>query len=137
MKKFCFVTIWRIEAPISQVCDAISDCLHWPHWWKGVEKVEELETGDMSGIGGLRRFTWKGWLPYRLTFDIRVTRIVPLSILEGYASGEVEGIGRWYFSGDNGTTVVCYEWDIRIKPHQTTPDEYDCTYCATPVQMES
>jgi Polyketide cyclase / dehydrase and lipid transport len=113
MAEFRFVTAWRIEAPLSRVCDAVSDCRHWPHWWKGVEKVEELDLGDPDGIGSLRRFTWRGRLPFRLTFDMRVTRIVPLTTLEGRASGEVEGVGRWHFSSEGTITHVRYEWQVR------------------------
>ena len=113
MAEFRFITIWRIEAPLASVCDAISQCLHWPKWWKGVEQVEELAPGDIHGIGSVRRFTWKSRLPYRLTFDVRVTRAEPLSLLEGRASGEVEGLGRWRFSHSEAITVVHYEWYIR------------------------
>jgi hypothetical protein len=83
MAEFRFVSVWNIEAPLAHVCNAISNCLHWPHWWKGVEKVEEFDPGGMDGVGSLGRLTWKGRLPYRLTFDIRVTRAVPLTLLEG------------------------------------------------------
>jgi hypothetical protein len=113
MAEFQFVTVWRIAAPLPQVCDAVSQCLQWPQWWKGVEKVEEFDPGDTAGVGSLRRFTWRGRLPYRLCFDVLVTRIVPLTMLEGRASGEVEGIGRWQFADDGGVTVVRYEWLVR------------------------
>jgi hypothetical protein len=113
MAEFQFVTVWRIAAPLPQVCDAVSQCLQWPQWWKGVEKVEEFDPGDTAGVGSLRRFTWRGRLPYRLCFDVLVTRIVPLTVLEGRASGEVEGIGRWQFADDGGVTVVRYEWLVR------------------------
>ena len=113
MAEFRFVTTWRIEAPVDEVCAAICDCLQWPVWWRGVEQVEELETGGDDGIGSRRRFTWRGRLPYRLTFDMRVTRFVPLTLLEGEASGEVEGIGRWRFASEGAATVVCYEWQVR------------------------
>jgi hypothetical protein len=43
-----FVTIWRIEAPIHEVCEAISDFHHWSKWWQGVEQVMELERGAPS-----------------------------------------------------------------------------------------
>ncbi len=113
MAKYRFVTVWRIQAPLPQVCDAVSQSLKWPDWWRGVEKVEVFDPGDKDGIGSLRRFTWKGRLPYRLTFDIRVTRAVPRSFLEGHASGELEGVGRWHFSSDGVVTAVRYEWTVR------------------------
>jgi len=113
MADFQFVTVWRIEASRSRVCDAVSACLDWPRWWKGVVSVQEVEPGDGDGVGSLRRFTWKGRLPYRLTFDLRVTCVVPLTILEARATGELEGIGRWHFSDEGPVTVVRYEWRVR------------------------
>lgn len=113
MTEFHFVTVWRIEAPLPQVCDAISQCMHWPRWWKGVEKVEEIDLGDENGIGSLRRFTWRGRIPYRLTFDVRVIRIIPLNVVEGIASGQVEGVGCWCFSREGLITVVRYNWKVR------------------------
>jgi hypothetical protein len=113
MAEFRFVTIWRIEAPLAQVSDAIFCCSEWPKWWKNVEKVDEINPGDREGVGALWRFTWKGHLPYRLTFDICVLRAVPLHILEGLATGELEGRGCWYFMDESPVTVVRYEWRVR------------------------
>jgi hypothetical protein len=107
------VTIWRIAAPIYEVCEAISHSHHWPKWWRGVEQVMELERGDPHGVGGLLRYTWKSLLPYRLTFDIRITRVEPLAAIEGVASGELEGTGRWLFTAEDGVTTIRHEWQVR------------------------
>jgi hypothetical protein len=116
MAQYRFVTLWHIEAPLDAVCAAIEHSLMWPQWWRCVERVEELTPGDASGIGSVRRYTWKGRLPYRLTFDICVTHIEPLATVEGIASGEVEGHGRWSFSSDGTVTSVRYEWQVRTTP---------------------
>lgn len=108
-----FVTVWRIEAPIEAVCDAISHSLSWPRWWRNVERVDELDPGDARGIGSVRRYTWRGRLPYRLTFDVRVTHAELLRTVEGAISGDVEGHGRWSFASDGGATVVRFEWQVR------------------------
>lgn len=116
---FCdyrFVTVWHIEAPIEAVCDVIYRSLSWPQWWRNVESVEELAPGDARGIGSVRRYIWRGRLPYRLTFDICVIHIEPLAAIEGVASGDVEGKGRWSFSTDGAVTIVRYEWQIRTTP---------------------
>jgi hypothetical protein len=110
--EYHFSTLWHLDAPLQQVWEAIYHPEHWPHWWKGVEQVSELEPGDDSGLGALQRYTWKGALPYRLTFDMRVTRIEPLITLEGVASGEVEGTGCWRFWREGVTTIVLYEWHV-------------------------
>ena len=113
MAEFRFITEWRIDAPLAEVCDAISQCLDWPAWWKGVKKVEKLESGDARGIGSVYRFTWRGRIPYRFTFDMCVTGFVPLTLLEGQATGEVIGTGRWDFSREDDVTMVRYRWHIR------------------------
>ena len=111
--KYRFVTVWHIEAPLEAVCEAISHSLNWPQWWRNVERVEEVAPGDAHGIGSVRRYTWRGRLPYRLTFDIRVVHAEPLAVVEGVASGDVEGLGRWSFSAAGGVTSVRFDWQIR------------------------
>jgi len=73
----------------------------------------EIKKGDGRGIGALHRYTWKGSLPYRITFDIHVLTIQPLCLLEGEASGEVEGRGLWSLTERGRETLVRYDWDIR------------------------
>lgn len=113
MSEYRFLTIWQLEAPLAAVCKAIENSLAWPEWWPGVEKVEELSAGDADGIGSVRRYTWKGRLPYRLTFDVQVTHMELQTMVEGVASGDVIGIGRWSFANDGALTVARYEWQVR------------------------
>ncbi|HEY5993406.1 MAG TPA: SRPBCC family protein [Gallionellaceae bacterium] len=107
-----FVTIWQIEAPIQAVCEAIYYSQGWPLWWPNVVRVEEISPGDAQGIGSVCRYTWRGNLPYHLTFDIRVIHFEPLTVIEGVASGDVEGRGRWSFATDGSVTVVRYDWQV-------------------------
>lgn len=113
MATYEFVTTWRIDAPLAEVWEAVYHSESWPEWWRGVEVVVELEKGDEEGIGNVRRYTWKGVLPYRLTFDIRTTRIEQGRLLEGVASGDLCGSGVWRFSHRDGMTLVRYEWRVR------------------------
>ncbi|WP_159339376.1 MULTISPECIES: SRPBCC family protein [Leclercia] len=113
MADYTFSTLWRVEASLQEVWAILSHPDVWPEWWESLEQVIELKRGDARGIGALHRYTWKGALPYRLTFDIHVLTIQPLSLLEGEASGEVEGRGVWSFSEHEGNTLVRYDWDIR------------------------
>lgn len=110
--EYRLVTLWCLEAPIEAVCEAISHSLNWPQWWRNVERVEELVPGDASGIGSVRRYTWRGPLPYRLTFDICVTHAELLTFVEGITSGDVEGRGRWTFMTDGQVTRVRLDWQV-------------------------
>ena len=98
MADYRLLTIWRIEAPLAAVYSAIQNSLGWPDWWPGVQKVEQVTAGDADGIDNVRRYFWKGTLPYRIVFDIRATRIENLVAIEGTAEGDLDGIGRWHFS---------------------------------------
>ena len=80
---------------------------------EGCQKVEKLESGDARGIGSVYRFTWRGRIPYRFTFDMCITDFVPFALLEGQATGEVIGTGRWDFSREDDVTMVRYRWHIR------------------------
>jgi uncharacterized protein YndB with AHSA1/START domain len=113
MAEYAFVTEWTFRASILDVWDLISDAEEWPRWWPGVEKVDLLEPGGADGLGSLRRFTWKSRLPYRLAFDMRTTRVERPRLLEGTASGELEGTGRWSLVQRQKSTVVRYEWRVR------------------------
>lgn len=112
MAEYRFCTLWRVDAPIQTVWEAIVHPEAWPHWWKSLEKVQEVEKGNAAGVGALHRYTWKGALPYRLTFSIRVLTIEPFCMLEGLASGEVQGKGCWQFRREGTSTLVRYDWHI-------------------------
>ncbi|MNG69434.1 hypothetical protein D3C81_51530 [compost metagenome] len=113
MADYKFSTIWRVEASLQEVWDVLCHPDLWPEWWGSLEQIIELKKGDIQGIGALHRYTWKGVLPYRLTFDIHVLNIKPFCLLEGEASGDVEGRGVWAFSDREGDTIVRYDWNIR------------------------
>lgn len=113
MAEYQFSTVWRVEASLQEVWDVFSHPDQWPEWWVCLEQVIEIKSGDRQGIGALHRYTWKGALPYRLTFDINVLNILPCYRLEGEASGEVEGRGIWSFSDYGEETIVRYDWHVR------------------------
>jgi len=115
MANFNFVTHWRLDAPVEAVWEEIQHSEHWPEWWTSVEAVVELKKGDERGVGAVRRFTWKGALPYRLTFDMETTLIQTYSCIEGTATGDLSGLGRWSFSRDGDqATRVRYDWDVEV-----------------------
>jgi uncharacterized protein YndB with AHSA1/START domain len=111
---FHLVTHWTLEAPPVAVWAALVQPEQWPAWWRAVEKVEVLNEGGVAGLGAYRRFTWRTALPYAITFNMRVTRIVPLALIEGRADGELDGTGRWTLTPANGGTDVRYDWIVDV-----------------------
>lgn len=111
--EYRLLTIWRYAAPQKQVFDVIADAATWPSWWPGVDGVEELARGAADRIGAVHRYTWKGDLPYRLSFLARATRIEAPALLEAEVEGDLSGSGRWSFAYSAGVTTVRYEWRVR------------------------
>lgn len=113
MPDYKFLTIWNLDAPIEKVYEAIRDADAWPHWWDNIERVELVTPGDELGIGRVERFTFRTELPYKLRFDLRVTRNERPWLIEGQASGELEGLGRWTLSRRQDGTTVNYLWAVQ------------------------
>src|SRR5262249_37520364 len=113
MTEYRFLTTWLLEADRERIWDAIYESERWPEWWKGVLEAEKLEEGDDSGVGQYGRYVWKSKLPSRLEFLVRTTRVERPRLLEGDASGELAGNGRWRLFEQDGVTAVLYEWNVR------------------------
>ncbi len=113
MAEYVFESIWRMGAPLDAVWDAIYHSERWPAWWKEVQSVEEVRRGDEQGVGNIRRYVWKTALPYKLAFEMQTTHVEPLVALEGVATGELAGTGRWRLRAEGDLTVVHYTWSVR------------------------
>ena len=111
-REYEFLTTWVLAAPRERVWDAIYDSDSWPRWWRGVLETEREAAGDVTGIGQIGRYVWRSKLPYNLEFRMETTRVEPPHLLEGHATGELEGIGRWRLYADDSSTAVVYEWNV-------------------------
>jgi hypothetical protein len=114
-RKYKFLTIWKLDAPIERVWEAIHNTEEWPRWWKYVQNVSELEPGGGEGVGSVSSYTWSSALPYKLSFQMCTTRIDKPYLLEGIAQGELTGTGRWDLSSEDGVTTVRYKWEVDMK----------------------
>jgi uncharacterized protein YndB with AHSA1/START domain len=111
--RYAFLTTWCLDAPIDAVFDVLHDSAGYPRWWKGVESVTPVSSGDAAGIGEVVHFTWRSVLPYSLGFELRSTRVQRPHHIEAHATGELEGVGAWHlYQGGDGTAVI-YSWRVR------------------------
>ena len=111
--RYAFVTVWHTSAPVDLVWQAITRVEDWPAWWRGVKRVNKVRDGDDRGIGALHEFAWRGRLPYDLIFTTEIVQVVEHRLIVGHAQGELEGIGRWTFTGEEGGTRVECDWRVR------------------------
>lgn len=107
MAHYHFITTWKLSAPLDKVWHEIKHAHHWPEWWKGVEKAEEVQQGIIGD------FTFRSVLPYSLSFRGKVIAIEDMKRIESIAYGELDGTGIWSFSIEGNYTVVRYYWTVR------------------------
>jgi len=115
MEKYAFVTRWQLRAPIQQVFSAIYESTEWPLWWKGVKDVQVIEEGDANGVNGIKTYTWKSVLPYKLSFKMKLVEKQAPKHMCGVAFGELEGKGEWFFEQHGDITYVRYNWNVVTK----------------------
>lgn len=108
-----FITQWRVQGTLEEVGAIIADGPGLTRWWPSVYlDVEELEPGDASGLGKVVRLYTKGWLPYTLRWQFRVTEIRS----DGFtleAFGDFVGRGIWTFAQEGPWVLITYDWLIR------------------------
>lgn len=108
-----FVTEWRVRASINEVVEIISDATSLPRWWPSVYlEVRELEKGDANGVGKQVALYTKGWLPYTLRWQFRVTEANPPHGFTLVAEGDFVGRGIWTFAQQGDDVVITYDWLI-------------------------
>lgn len=114
MASYRFLTTWLIESPVDPLWEAIYDAVRWPEWWRGVQSVVELDAGGPEKVGSVARHRWRSFMPYVVEFTTVTTTVERPWLIEGTASGELAGVGRWrLFEHPSGVTAVLYEWDVR------------------------
>jgi uncharacterized protein YndB with AHSA1/START domain len=112
--RFHLITDWTLAAPVEPIWQALMAPEQWPSWWRAVARVETITEGDANGVGARRRIAWRTALPYTLTFVMRVTRVEPMTLIEGRAEGELDGLGRWTLAADGGRSHVRYDWIVEV-----------------------
>ena len=112
MRAYRFLSTWLLDAPRGDVWDTVYDAVHWPEWWRGVERVEIVRSGDETGAGALWRSSWRSVLPYTLEFDFELERVDPPTLLAGRARGELAGTGHWRVYESELGTASTWEWHV-------------------------
>lgn len=110
---FELVSHWHLDAPVEHVWRVLSDAERWPEWWPCVEAVEKIDPGEPGGEHSRWRYTWKTMLPYKLRFELCVTRIQAPALLEADVIGDVCGRGVCRIARTDNRTTVRYEWTVR------------------------
>ena len=110
-----FITVWRVKSTIEEVSEIIGDAQGLTRWWPSVYlDINVLEAGGEKGLGKVVDLYTKGWLPYTLRWQFRVTEVRP----DGFsltAWGDFDGHGIWTFEQDGEWVNITYDWKIKAE----------------------
>jgi hypothetical protein len=113
---YAFLTHWRVRGTEKEVSEVLSDALQLPRWWPSVYlDVKELAPGDpRTGLGRVIDLYTKGWLPYTLRWQFKVTDSNPPHGFKLVAEGDFVGTGVWTFTQDGDFVDIIYDWRIAV-----------------------
>lgn len=111
--KYHFVTHWRVEGSREEAFTIIDNAPDLVRWWPSVYlEVQQLEPGDARGVGKVVALYTKGWLPYTLRWQFRVTEKAFPERMALEAFGDLRGRGQWTFIQEGPWVRITYDWDI-------------------------
>lgn len=113
MTNYRLQTVWWTPTAVDRIWEAMANYAAWPTWWRGIQNVKVLRRGDDSGVGTVLRQWWRSGVPYTLVFDLEMLRIESRRLLDGRASGDLEGACKWTFTPVNGGTEIRFDIDVR------------------------
>lgn len=100
---------------IEEVSQIIGDASGLSRWWPSVYlDVKVLQEGDERGLGRVVSLYTKGWLPYTLRWNFRVTEVQP----NGFtlvAWGDFDGHGIWTYEQEGPWVIITYDWKIKAE----------------------
>jgi hypothetical protein len=109
-----FITHWRVKSTVEEVAGIIGHASDLVRWWPSVYlEVQELEPGDEQGLGKVVGLYTKGWLPYTLRWQFRVTESRYPHGFTLAAWGDFDGRGIWTFEQAGEWVNITYDWQIR------------------------
>ncbi len=122
--EYHLVTRWSLPATPEEIADILfRDAEDMARWWPSVYlRVRLLEAGDEHGVGALVALHTKGFLPYTLRWNFRVTEADLPNRLRLDSEGDFIGRGIWRLTPlravdgvDGPLTEVEYDWSIRAE----------------------
>jgi hypothetical protein len=119
--EYHLVTRWRLPATRDELAEILfANPEHLARWWPAVYMdVRRLAPGDERGVGARVALYTKGFLPYTLRWQFRITEADTPGYLRLDSEGDFVGRGIWRLTeirpadaGAGPLTEVEYDWKI-------------------------
>lgn len=109
-----FITHWRMKSTCEEITEILGNGPDLVRWWPSVYlRVDILKPGAADGLGREVDLYTKGWLPYTLRWQFRVTEIRSPHGLTLEATGDFVGRGIWNFQQDGDYVNITYDWKVQ------------------------
>jgi hypothetical protein len=107
-----------VESECEEVYKTLKEADDLARWWPCVYlDVKTREKGDKYGLGKVVELFTKGWLPYTLRWQFRVTEVHP-NDYSGFsleAFGDFVGRGIWTFKQSGKNCHITYDWQLEVE----------------------
>jgi hypothetical protein len=121
MSNYHFITRWTMPATCATIYRTLENAEDLARWWPSVYlDVITREKGQAGGVGKVVELYTKGWLPYTLRWNFRVTHT---NFPHGFAFeafGDFVGRGVWSFkeapdsNPENPKCAIEFDWEISV-----------------------
>lgn len=109
-----FITHWQVQGSLREAFEILANASDLVRWWPAVYlEVQELQAGDERGVGKVVSLYTKGWLPYTLRWQLRITEAHPPHGFSLEAWGDFVGRGIWTLEQAGPWVNITYDWRIR------------------------
>lgn len=112
MNQYRFDHSWHFNAAPEFIWNELMNISQWPRWCPTIETIQPLGRSRQLRIGNQIRTTWKGSLPYSITFDCVVTAFTTYDFISFTVHGDLAGNGICHFTGSKENTAVQFIWDV-------------------------
>jgi hypothetical protein len=114
MAAYSFVDEWLVLAPVEAVYRLLSCPRRYPEWWGDAFLAGDGDPGP-AAPGKRARLVTRGWLPYRLRWELVCAEADAPGRLVSLISGDFDGVGIWTLAEVDGWTRAVLEWTVEVR----------------------
>jgi len=115
-QKYHFRSSWRVEGQVEELASLLLDVSSLPSWWStAFFKAHIVDPGDECSVGRSFDLVTRGWLPYRLRFQMRVKHIDFPRKFVLVAKGDFVGraVGKLHQDGQHA--CITFDWRVSAR----------------------
>lgn len=111
---YSFVDEWFVPASLEDVYALLSCPREYPSWWGDAFLAADGDPGP-AAPGKRARLLTRGWLPYRLRWELVCVAADAPHRLASHIHGDFEGEGIWTIDAVDGGAAVRLEWNVEVR----------------------